>query len=70
MTFTVTTEHLYLGIIFILMIIQVYQWRLIYKTFKECDALWTQLGNLASSLASQIIAIQQELSKKEDKKVG
>lgn len=68
MTITLSAEHLYLAIIFILMAIQVYQWRVIGKMYKECDSLWSQIGVLASSVASQIISIQQELSKKEDKK--
>jgi hypothetical protein len=68
MTITLNAEHLYLAIIFILMAIQVYQWRVIGKMYKECDSLWSQIGVLASSIASQIISIQQELNKKEDKK--
>jgi hypothetical protein len=68
MTITLSAEHLYLAVIFILMAIQVYQWRVIGKMYKECDSLWSQIGVLASSVASQIISIQQELSKKEDKK--
>lgn len=70
MTVTLNPEHLYLAIIFILMAIQVYQWRVIGKMYKECDALWSQLGILAASLANQIISLQQEVNKKEDKKVG
>lgn len=68
MTFTLDTEHFYLAIILVLMAIQVYQWRLISKASKECDDLWTQLGILAATLADQIISIQKELNKKEDKK--
>jgi len=70
MTFTISSEHVYIAIILILMAIQVWQWRLIFKFQKECDHIWTQLGTLAASLATQIISIQQELTKKEDKKVG
>lgn len=68
MTFTVNPEHVYLAIILILMAIQVYQWRVIGKMVKECDLLWTQLGTLASSIASQIISMQQDINRKEDKK--
>ena len=70
MTFTVTSEHVYLSVILVLMIVQVWQWRVIYKTYREYDSLWTQIGVLAASISAQIIAIQQELNKKEDKKAG
>jgi hypothetical protein len=70
MTFTIGSEHVYVAIILILMAIQVWQWRVIFKFQKECDHLWTQLGTLAASLAAQIISMQQEISKKEDKKIG
>lgn len=68
MTFTVTSEHVYLAVIFILMAIQVWQWRIIYIMYREIDSLWTQIGTLAMSISNQIITLQQELSKKEDKK--
>jgi hypothetical protein len=50
------------------MVIQVYQWRVIYRSHKEFDDLWSQLGLLAAGLAEQIISIQRELNNKEDKK--
>lgn len=68
MTFTITSEHVYLAVIILLMSIQVWQWKVIYKMYRECDSLWTQLGTLAASIANQIISLQQEISKKEDKK--
>jgi len=70
MTVTLSAEHLYLVIIFVLMAIQVYQWRVIQKMYKECDSLWSQIGVLASSISNQIISIQRELNNKQDKKVG
>ena len=70
MTFTISSEHVYIAIILVLMGIQVWQWRLIFKFQKECDHIWTQLGTLAASLATQLLSIQQEINKKEDKKIG
>lgn len=68
MTFTINSEHFLIGVIVLLMVLQVLQWRAANKLAKECDDLWAQLGTLASGLASQLIALQKELSKKEDKK--
>ena len=68
MTITLNVEHLYLAIILVLMAIQVFQWRVIGKMYKECDSLWSQLGILASGISNQIITIQRELNNKEDKK--
>lgn len=70
MTFTINPEHVYLGVILLLMIIQVFQWRIIARLRKECDDIWTQIGTLAVSMTNQILGLQQDLNKKEDKKVG
>lgn len=70
MTITITQEHLYLGVIGLLMIMQVFQWRAINKLKGECDRLWEQLGTLVSGVSNQIISIQKDLNSKEDKKAG
>ena len=70
MTITVTQEHLYLGVIGLLMVMQVLQWRAINKLKKECDRIWEQLGTLVSGVSNQIISIQKDLNSKEDKKAG
>lgn len=68
MTVTINPEHILISIILLLMVLQIWQWRVTEKLRKECDDLWTQLGTLASSLASQLIGMQKEINKKEDKK--
>lgn len=68
MTITFTEEHLYVGIIIILMAIQVYQQRAIRALEKECDDIWTQLGTLVGSVSKEIISIQKDIASKQDKK--
>jgi hypothetical protein len=68
MTVTFTQEHLYIGIIILLVGLQIYQLRLINKLEKECDDIWAQLGTLVSNITSQILSIQKDLNSKEDKK--
>jgi hypothetical protein len=68
MTITFTQEHLYIGIIIILAVLQIYQLRLIKKLEKECDDIWAQLGTLVGNITSQILSLQKDLNGKEDKK--
>jgi hypothetical protein len=42
MTVTFTPEHLYIGIILILVGLQIYQLRIVNKLEKECDDIWAQ----------------------------
>ena len=70
MTITITQEHLYIGVIVFLMVLQLLQWRAISKLREECDRIWEQLGTLISGVSNQIISIQKDLSSKEDKKAG
>ena len=68
MIVTFTQEHLYVGIIIVLVIIQLYQQRLIKKLEKECDDIWSQLGTLVGSVSSQMLSLQKDINDKEDKK--
>jgi len=68
MTITLTPEHLYIGIIIILIGLQIYQLRLINKLEKECDDIWAQLGTLVGNITSQILSLQKDLNGKQDKK--
>lgn len=70
MTITITQEHLYIGVIAFLMILQIFQWRSISKLQRECDRLWEQLGTLVAGISAQIISMQKEIGSKEDKKAG
>lgn len=62
MTFTVTTEQVYLGIIFALMVVQVFQWRSIYKLKYQVDQVWTQIAILVTTVTQQI----EEIKKKQN----
>ena len=68
MTITLTQEHLYIGTIVFLTLMQILQWRSIIKLQNECERIWEQLGTLVSGVSNQIISIQKDLSTKEDKK--
>ena len=68
MTVTFTQEHVYIGIIIILVVLQIYQLRLINKLEKECDDIWAQLGTLVGNITSQILSLQKDLNNKQDKK--
>lgn len=70
MTITITSEHVYIGIIVILGLLQLFQWRVIYRLSRESNALWEQVGILAAALSNQIISIQKDLSNKQDKNAG
>ena len=68
MTVTLTQEHLYIGIIVILLGLQIYQLRLIKKLERECDDIWAQLGTLVGNITSQIMSLQKDINDKQDKK--
>lgn len=68
MTVTFTPEHIYIGIIVILVGLQVYQLRLINKLEKECDDIWAQLGTLVGNITSQMLSMQKDINDKQDKK--
>lgn len=60
MTFTITTENLYLGIIIFLMIIQIYQWKVIYNIKSEIDNLWKQIQILTVNVAAEIVKLKKD----------
>ena len=68
MTVTFTPEHIYIGIIVILVGLQIYQLRLINKLEKECDDIWAQLGTLVGNITSQMLSMQKDINDKQDKK--
>jgi len=60
MTFTITTENLYLGVILLFMIIQIYQWRVIYKVKSEVDSVWKQIHLLTINVAAEILKLKKD----------
>lgn len=61
MTFTVTTEQVYLAIIFILLAVQFFQWRSIYKIKSEIDQIWSQMAMLVTTMAQQIGDVKKKV---------
>lgn len=60
MTFTVTTEQVYLGIIIVLMIVQIFQWKSIYSLKNQVDQIWTQIAIVVTSVSQQIEEIKRK----------
>jgi predicted component of type VI protein secretion system len=64
MTFTITTENLYLAIIALFMIIQIYQWKAIYKIKSEIDSVWKQIHLLTMNVAAEILKLKKDPDEK------
>ena len=61
MTFTIEPEQVYLAIIAILMIVQVFQWRYIYKLKFEINQVWSQIGILVTTISLQIEDVKKQI---------
>lgn len=68
MTFTLTTENFYLCIIFILLVLQVYQYSLISKLTKQIDSIWEQIGILAMQTSIKLAELSGKQKQIEDEK--
>ena len=68
MTVTLTIETLYIAIIVILMIIQIYQLTRVKYLEKEVKDLWDQIGTLTFSITGKFLEVQNDLNNKQDKK--
>lgn len=62
MTFTITTEKVYLAIIFILMCVQFFQWRSIYKMKEQIDQIWTQMAILVGSFGKEVKDLEKKVN--------
>ena len=67
MTFTLTQEHLYLGVIFILMVIQIFQWKIIFTLKSEIQKLWNQISIWNTMVAMKLLDTQKEIDKLNNK---
>lgn len=67
MTFTLTQEHIYLGIIIFLMGIQIYQWKQVYKLKDEVKKLWDQISIWNTMVAMKLLDTQKEIDKLNNK---
>ena len=55
MTFTLTQEHFYLGIILLLMVIQMFQWKQIFTLKSEVQKLWNQISVWNTMVAMKLL---------------
>lgn len=67
MTITFTQEHLYLGIILILMGIQMVQWKQIFTLKSEVQKLWNQISIWNAMVAMKLLDTQKEIDKLNNK---
>jgi hypothetical protein len=69
MTITINPEYVYLGVVLILMLIQVFQWISISKLKKEISSMWTQVSIIAVSSGTILEKMEKKIDAKEDKKI-
>ena len=61
MTVTFTPEQVYLAIIGFLMLVQVFQWRSIYKLKEEIDSVWNQMAILIGTFGKEVKELQEKI---------
>jgi len=64
MQITISPETFYLAVIVILMLLQIYQFRMIYMLKKEVGDVWTQLGILAMMTSTKLAEMVGEAKSK------
>lgn len=62
MTVTVTTEKVYLVIILILLCVQFFQWRAIYKLKDQIDQIWTQMALLVGTFGKEVKELEKKVN--------
>jgi hypothetical protein len=62
MTLTITAEQVYLIIIFVLLAVQFFQWRAIYKLKDQIDQIWTQMAVLVASMGKEIKDLEKRVN--------
>jgi low affinity Fe/Cu permease len=62
MTITLSEGILYLAVVLILMIIQVYQLKRIADLQKECDLIWTQVSTIVMSISAKMLEMQKDIT--------
>lgn len=70
MTITITEQQMYIGVIVLLVLLQMYQQSQIRKIEKDCSDLWGQLGTLVANLTTQMLQMQKDINSKQDKNSG
>jgi len=67
MTFTLTQEHINIGIILFLMGMQIIQWRQLNKAQSEIQKLWNQISVWNTMVAMKLLGTQKEIDKLNNK---
>jgi hypothetical protein len=62
MTLTIKPEQIYLVIIGILMVVQVFQWRSIFKLKDEIDSVWSQMAILVGTFGKEVKELQDKFN--------
>ena len=60
MTVTLSTENIYLAIIAVLMVVQVFQWRSIFRLKEEIDSVWNQMAILVGTFGKEVKELQDK----------
>jgi hypothetical protein len=61
MTLTIKPEQVYLIVIGFLMVVQIFQWRFIYKLKDEIDAMWNQMAILVGTFGKEVKELQDKI---------
>jgi hypothetical protein len=61
MTVTLSTENIYLAIIAVLMVVQVFQWRSIFRLKDEVDSVWNQMAILVGTFGKEVKELQDKI---------
>jgi hypothetical protein len=62
MTVTLSTENIYLAIIGLLMVVQVFQWRSIFRLKDEVDSVWNQMAILVGTFGKEVKELQDKFN--------
>lgn len=62
MTLTIKPEQVYLIVIGLLMVVQVFQWRFIYKLKDEIDTIWKQMAILVGTFGKEVKELQDKIN--------
>jgi hypothetical protein len=68
MTLTITPENVYISIIVLLMVIQIFQWKKIDSLKSEIDSIWAQIQTLTVNVAAELLKLKHPKSDEASKK--
>ena len=68
MIINITLEKLYLLVIVVLMVMQVYQFRLITKLKKDVESMWQQIGIITIAISTKFGEVMAKKQIEDEKK--